>query len=393
MVTGRTIWDLPWLHRAARSRSAYIAVPTKTALEVWDRVAARKGLTTFPSPHTPIENNPWFPPACHTLAFSKWAQGGCRVIWDLYDGDALKTWDHCREEFCLPLGGKLQYAQLRHWVAVPAMSRAATRPFTPFERLVHLFDGTRGLISKIYQILQHPPLVVTHPYQHQWQQLSPADITPSQWARLWKDIPQVFRSVAQRENAYKIMTQWYYTPVRLQKMFPATSSLCWRCGTAPGDFLHIWWDCPLVTLLWKEVLSHIREVLGFPLPESAVSLLLGLKPESLGALTGSDSTIALHMLGAAKQLIALYWKKAETPPVAAWFVRLWHVITMELLPAHLHGHPTRFGTIWQPLANYLCKIEHVRFLPSKLRALRLFEDPLLPPHPAQLNSPPDSCSP
>lgn len=267
-------------------------------------------MTTFPSPHTSIENNPWFPPACHTLAFSKWAQGGCRVIRDLYDGDALKTWDHCREEFCLPLGGKLQYAQLRHWVAVPAMSRAATRPFTSFEWLVRLFDGTRGLISKIYQILQHPPLVVTHPYQHQWQQLSPADITPSQWARLWKDIPQVFRSVAQRENAYKIMTQWYYTPVRLQKMFPATSSLCWRCGTAPGDFLHIWWDCPLVTLLWKEVLSHIREVLGFPLPESAVSLLLGLKPDSLGALTGSDWTIAFHMLGAAKQLIALYWKKS-----------------------------------------------------------------------------------
>ncbi|CAI9621365.1 unnamed protein product [Staurois parvus] len=69
------------------------------------------------------------------------------------------------------------------------------------------------------------------------------------------------RSLSVRETALKVLTRWYYTPSRLHRLFPQTSPLCFRgCGLT-GTLVHIFWDCPSISLIWcriSEVAPHWR---------------------------------------------------------------------------------------------------------------------------------------
>lgn len=66
-------------------------------------------------------------------------------------------------------------------------------------------------------------------------------------------------------------------------------------------------------MFWKEVLSHIKEVVGFPIPSSPLVMSLGIKPLMLKAMTHAEWHLILHLLGAARQSIALYWKNPPPP--------------------------------------------------------------------------------
>lgn len=241
----------------------------------------------------------------------------------------------------------MQYLQLRHCLLTQSIIPGATRPLTPFEKRIRSFNGSRGLISRTYQVLQHAPRPTLHTYQCQWQSSSPDEITSKQWEQLTNCL----------QTAYKVMTQWYYTPHRLHPMFPTSSPTCWRCTSTIGDFLHVWWHCSLLATYWKGILSHIKKVMGYRIPETPTLTVLGLKPTTLSAMMHADWRPISHMLGAAKQTIAVYWKKAETLPVTLWFT-LWHTMEMELLTARLTLRKTQFVSTWQPLVDYFCLLEH-----------------------------------
>lgn len=71
--------------------------------------------------------------------------------------------------------------------------------------------------------------------------------------------PSFHSSISNRyqESGYKLLTRWNYTPTRLQRMFPASSGVCWRCGQAPGDFLHfLVMLCPVIILGTRCTLLH-----------------------------------------------------------------------------------------------------------------------------------------
>lgn len=56
-----------------------------------------------------------------------------------------------------------------------------------------------------------------------------------------------------QETNFKILTRWYNTPAKLHRVFPSTSDHCWRCQEEQGILLHIFWNCPKLEQLWKEV--------------------------------------------------------------------------------------------------------------------------------------------
>ncbi|KAJ1181231.1 hypothetical protein NDU88_006439 [Pleurodeles waltl] len=59
-VAGSHIWKEPWLCRRHRAGGLYSSPVTGAMLCVWDAVAGRLGLTSFPSLMTPIGANPDF---------------------------------------------------------------------------------------------------------------------------------------------------------------------------------------------------------------------------------------------------------------------------------------------------------------------------------------------
>lgn len=96
------------------------------------------------------------------------------------------------------------------------------------------------------------------------------------WDDIW-DFP--FRplvSVRDHLVQFKIVHRAYYTPHRLHKMNAEHSSECWRCGTSPVDFSHIFWYCPEVQKYWTEVLALINLVASVSIQPSMEVCLLRL---------------------------------------------------------------------------------------------------------------------
>lgn len=63
-----------------------------------------------------------------------------------------------------------------------------------------------------------------------------------------------------QETNFKILTRWYRTPVKLQKIFPGTSDQCWRCKADKGTILHIFWTCPKLQHFWTEVQRILQKL-------------------------------------------------------------------------------------------------------------------------------------
>lgn len=121
---------------------------------------------------------------------------------------------------------------------------------------------------------------------------------------LWGDIPKNNHSVALREAHYKTLLDWYLYPTKLKRIFPDTSDLCWRGCGLQGDFRHILWDCPGIQPFWEEILSHIKGMLGYPVPTTIEGALLGIRDPDLQHQTKADKAILWTCLGMAKLTIA-----------------------------------------------------------------------------------------
>lgn len=70
------------------------------------------------------------------------------------------------------------------------------------------------------------------------------------------------RKVAIRENCYKLQHRWYWTPVRINKIFPEPSDRCWHPGVPQADLIHIWWDYERVVQYWAMPQVKINQIVG-----------------------------------------------------------------------------------------------------------------------------------
>ena len=76
---------------------------------------------------------------------------------------------------------------------------------------------------------------------------------------------------------YKILHRYYYTPTRLNKMGLIKDSVCWKCKTEQGTYMHALWECSMVSPLWDNVLEYMGGWLECELPRMPRLCLLGDK--------------------------------------------------------------------------------------------------------------------
>lgn len=88
------------------------------------------------------------------------------------------------------------------------------------------------------------------------------------------------------------------TPDVLHKFFPSVSDLCWRCSSACGTLLHLWWECPTILNFWITVHTITAKVTSCRLPFTLACLLLNHVPEDS---THYYKSAVIHKIGAAKK--------------------------------------------------------------------------------------------
>lgn len=113
---------------------------------------------------------------------------------------------------------------------------------------------------------------------------------------------------------YKFLTRWY-TPVRLAQIYPSADINCWRGCNQRGSFLHLWWHCPKIKVLWEEIAPWIKKITLRPIEFSPLHFLFHGMPSSASFFKRS---VTPHLLNAAKILIPRFWKQSGCLTIMDW---------------------------------------------------------------------------
>ena len=111
--------------------------------------------------------------------------------------------------------------------------------------------------------------------------------------------------------------------------------------------MHCWWECRLVSPLWKTVWNFLRE-LKLELPFDPAIPLLGLYPKS--PETPFQKNLCTPMFIAAQFTIAKYWKPPKCPSANEWIKKLWY---MEYYKAERKKELLPFATAWMELESIM----------------------------------------
>lgn len=168
-------------------------------------------------------------------------------------------------------------------------------------------------------------------------------------------------NTAIQENRSKVIQQQYLTPKLLAKMNPLLGDGCWRCGKGEADLFNMWWGCPKVTLLWKEVGLALSHIIGEVPLNPRLMLLLDFhyyKLQNYRILFGNSLT-------AVTMLIAKTWKMQETLKLSDWIDKMRLMRKVSALSKYRMG-------VKQALRDFVCQWA-LLLIPNTLRDYHLGE--------------------
>lgn len=66
------------------------------------------------------------------------------------------------------------------------------------------------------------------------------------------------KAISFREAPIKVFSRWYLTPEKLHSYYPLVSPNCFRGCSVPGTFIHIFWSCTYLDLIWCKAFEIIE---------------------------------------------------------------------------------------------------------------------------------------
>uniref|UniRef100_A0A8C5QKU6 Reverse transcriptase domain-containing protein n=1 Tax=Leptobrachium leishanense TaxID=445787 RepID=A0A8C5QKU6_9ANUR len=342
-LVGRPLTVLPWLTLREGRRLAGSSPHTQATFGIWRRSAAKLGLTSFPSPMTPVVHNEEYLPGLDPHSIRRLVQvptprilhfvhdSTCRPLADLM-GDSPISFLHT-----------FHYAQLRHYLDSLPQKHQLGRPLRSFEKLCCIKGPLSHGLSLLYSLLREAASDVPPPYMGKWENMLDVVLSDAQWSKICELIHHCSVSSKTQETAYKVLSLWYRTPDKINRYDPQVPAQCWRCNGARGDMLHIWWECPKLQPFWSRI-HDILTVFTDPPPEfTPAAFLLHHNTYSVAAY---KRTMAIRILNIAKALVPLYWLQLTPPPLSLWFTRMEELHTVEQLVFSASDRLPQYTAIW-----------------------------------------------
>lgn len=125
-----------------------------------------------------------------------------------------------------------------------------------------------------YELLNTP--AETHPLNcaWEWERELGKPFSTIQRQHILRFMHESSSCMKTQETNFKIFTRWYRMPVKLKRIFPDSSDLCWRCQKDRGTMVHIFWNCPKLKNVWTEVRRIHQIFTDCTIPEDPAFFLL-----------------------------------------------------------------------------------------------------------------------
>ena len=246
---------------------------------------------------------------------------------DLYKEGVLMSFEEISLKYDIPRKHLFLFLQLRSFIS--SMQNHSELPaLSSVEEFMNYNCNSKGLISQLYN----------------WLASGSSDTSQSRLDALWADLEEDISDEewniacleAQTQTAstnlkllqFNWLMRTYITPVKLNKYNSNIPDTCFKCNEAQGTFIHCIWECEKIKKVWREVIDKTMNILSVNIPLDSKMILLHIYPAGLNLRTKQYKFIDFAILQT-KRLIALNWKKTETPTIGAWIKNMAHYMTME----------------------------------------------------------------
>lgn len=221
-----------------------------------------------------------------------------------------------QDKFSLSQMSHFSYLQICHFMQTVLSADSVSLP-SHFKAVCRLGSSTWGLISVIYQSLidPFPEVWFRHAYVDKWEAYLGTQLSHDTCRLVWRRVAKTSTCLSYKENQYKMLMFWYHTPSLLHQSF---------------RYLRIdVWDVIQHDLIYK--------VMGIRVHLSPLAFLLNVPSCKLSHKALLLALIFLHILIAAKWLIAQLWKQGNLPSISDLHLRLKEIRNMEYLTTLLNN--------------------------------------------------------
>lgn len=219
-----------------------------------------------------------------------------------------------------------------------------------------IWDNDMGKVSKLYKILIHRELELETVTETmiKWAQEIGHVIPFENWEKAWMQSNKFTCSQDLKENYLKTANRWYYTPLRLSKIYGIQENLCWKCQIKIGSYYHVWWTCKKIKKFWNRIHEEIQKIIDLKFPCTPEFYLLNMT-----SVLGIEKEkkywrLVLYLITSARIVLARYWKLKTTPNIEEWLEKIVEVRELDKITVWNRKKSTDYWEReWQPLTMYL----------------------------------------
>ena len=319
--------------------------------DVWNKIHKLLRLSQYKQSYSSIWENPAVKIGKKTVFWRTWYTKGIATIRDVFEEGILYSFQGLKEKYNLNDKGDFwKYLQLRSCVLSTGCNTAQVESVLQnFLKLPKMVQSS----SVFYKMAANALYGESENLRIIWQKDLGIEMEQEVWENIVHNMGWPVRDIKTKFIHYKIIHKYYWTPVRLKRLGLIQSNECWKCKSSMGTFLHLMWDCPLVSPFWARVIGTMEEWLEQPLPSSPRLFLLGDKTVLTAGLSKAQLGLALAGSLNAAKVILRKWKITSAPCYKDWIELMTSTASYELMLAKVGDSVSKFSAMWDSFLTYI----------------------------------------
>ncbi|XP_053305501.1 vomeronasal type-2 receptor 26-like [Spea bombifrons] len=206
-LLGVPVSFLPWLSMCSARRLAAPHPFIRATLRAWHSLTGSAQLTTFPSPLTPLRDNPDFPPGVGVDLFPTVASGTDSRLRSFVTSAGLRPLEQLIAPASPTFLDRFRYAQLTNFYRSLVQRHNTFRALTAFETLCVSSSRLTHGVSHLYSLLLTALTPVPPVFMGRWEASLQVVLTEEQWEKVCILTHRCSLSNRDREMAYKLLAQ------------------------------------------------------------------------------------------------------------------------------------------------------------------------------------------